>query len=82
MTVASPASRTARPPGPEPDLRRIAGRTLVRCCVLSAVARGVTETFAVFLLPLSGSFGWDRAEASSIYGVAMLSFGSDRWISM
>lgn len=34
------------------------------------------DGFAVFLLPLSGEFGWARTEAVSIYGLTMLSFGT------
>lgn len=43
--------------------------------VMSASARGVGETFAVFLLPVSGEFGWSRAEAASIYALLMLCLG-------
>jgi MFS family permease len=42
---------------------------------MSATARGVSETFAVFLLPVSGEFGWSRAEAASIYALLMLCLG-------
>lgn len=37
------------------------------CFVLSLLGRGLGESFTVFLLPISGSFGWDRAEVVSIY---------------
>ncbi len=53
----------------------LAGLVLLLCAVLSAVARGAAESYAVFLLPLSESFGWDRAAASSVYAVLMLSLG-------
>ena len=33
------------------------------------------DSFAVFLLPLAGDFGWNRAETAGIYGLMMLSFG-------
>ena len=46
------------------------------CAVLSAVMRISIDGFAVFLLPLSGEFGWARTEAVSIYGLTMLSFGT------
>lgn len=42
---------------------------------MSATARGVGETFAVFLLPVSGEFGWSRTEAATIYAVLMLCLG-------
>ena len=42
---------------------------------MSASARGVAETFAVFLLPVSAEFGWSRAEASTIYALLMFALG-------
>jgi len=33
------------------------------------------ETFGVFLLPLSGHFGWERATVTSVYSVYMVSLG-------
>ncbi len=43
--------------------------------LMSASARGVSETFAVFLLPVSKEFGWTRAEAASVYALGMLFLG-------
>ncbi len=43
--------------------------------IMSASARGVSETFAVFLLPVSADLGWSRAEANSIYALGMLGLG-------
>jgi MFS family permease len=45
------------------------------CFTLSVLGRGGAESFPVFLLPLSATFGWDRAEVVSIYSVAALSAG-------
>lgn len=42
---------------------------------MSASARGVSETFAVFLLPVSKELGWSRAEAASVYAFGMLCLG-------
>ena len=39
--------------------------------IMSASARGVSETFAVFLLPVSADLGWSRAEANSIYALGI-----------
>ncbi|MFN4090072.1 MAG: MFS transporter [Alphaproteobacteria bacterium] len=62
----------------DPEVRR-AGRiallTLCVCIVLSAMSRGAAESYAVFLLPLSRAFEWDRAQASSVYALLMLSLG-------
>ncbi|MFZ8896916.1 MAG: MFS transporter [Alphaproteobacteria bacterium] len=43
--------------------------------LMSASARGVSETFAVFLLPVSKELGWSRAEAASVYAFGMLCLG-------
>jgi len=54
---------------------RVALIALCTCVLLSALSRGASESYAVFLLPLSRDFGWDRAQASSVYSVLMLSLG-------
>src|SRR5690349_11700414 len=43
--------------------------------LLMALARGASETFTVFLLPISSSFGWDRAQTVSVYSISALCFG-------
>mgnify|MGYP001553325270 FL=1 len=43
--------------------------------MLSVLGRGLGETFTVFLLPISQSFGWDRAEVVSIYSLTALCGG-------
>jgi MFS family permease len=45
------------------------------CFALSMLGRGAGETFTVFLLPISTTFGWDRASVVSIYALASLSAG-------
>jgi MFS family permease len=45
------------------------------CFTLSLLGRGLGESFTVFLLPISQSFGWDRAEVISIYSLAALTGG-------
>lgn len=45
------------------------------CMLMIASSRGMGETYGVFLLPLSDSFGWNRANVTSIYAVYMVSFG-------
>jgi MFS family permease len=37
--------------------------------------RGLQESFSVFLLPISQSFGWDRSEVVSIYSLTALCVG-------
>lgn len=42
---------------------------------MTAVSRGMGETFSVFLLPLSAHFDWERATVTSIYSIYMVSLG-------
>ena len=45
------------------------------CFVMNMLARGLAETYAVFLLPLSQAFEWDRGQLTSVYAVYMLVAG-------
>jgi MFS family permease len=45
------------------------------CFMLSVLGRGFAESFTVFLLPISQSFGWDRADVVSIYSLTALCGG-------
>lgn len=45
------------------------------CFVMNLLARGVSETYAVFLLPLEDELGWRRAELTGIYSTYMLVHG-------
>ena len=54
---------------------RVALNVLALCFVLSVLGRGLGESFTVFLLPISESFSWDRAQVISIYSVAALAGG-------
>ncbi|OED36156.1 hypothetical protein AB833_28480 [Chromatiales bacterium (ex Bugula neritina AB1)] len=42
---------------------------------MTAISRGMGETFGVFLLPLSEQFSWERATVTSVYSVYMVSLG-------
>jgi MFS family permease len=53
----------------------IALNVLAVCFALSVLGRGLGESFTVFLLPISQSFSWDRAEIISIYSLAALAGG-------
>ena len=48
---------------------------LALCFALSVLGRGLVESFTVFLLPISESFGWDRARVVSIYSLTALAAG-------
>src|SRR5262245_44058115 len=68
------------PPTPPPDTHdhatpRLAFVVLGLTFVMMALARGASETFTVFLLPISNTFGWDRAQTVSVYSIGALSVG-------
>jgi MFS family permease len=48
---------------------------LALCFTFNLLARGISETYAVFLLPLGSEFGWERAELASVYSIYMLVHG-------
>ena len=54
---------------------------LTFCLVMIASSRGMGETYAIFLLPLSENFDWSRANVTSIYSVYMVAFGFGSLIS-
>jgi MFS family permease len=61
--------------------RRMALIVLALCFVLSMLARGINDTFGVFLLPIIQDFGWDRAQVISIYTLALLASAlSQPWV--
>ena len=53
----------------------VALTVLALCFVLSVLGRGLGESFSVFLLPISESFGWDRAQVVSVYSLSALAGG-------
>jgi len=68
---------TSDAPDPQPGMKpvHIALNVLALCFALSVLGRGLGESFTVFLLPISQSSGWDRAEVISIYSLAALAGG-------
>src|SRR3979490_2084926 len=54
---------------------RVALNVLARCVALSVLGRGLSESFTVFLLPISENFGWDRAQVVSVYSLSALAGG-------
>ncbi|HEX6141644.1 MAG TPA: MFS transporter [Geminicoccaceae bacterium] len=61
--------------GGEADERRLITLVVVLTFGMNMVARGVSETFAVFLLPVQGSLGVTRSEMTGVYSVYMLVHG-------
>jgi len=47
---------------------------LAVCFMLSVLGRGLIESFTVFLLPISETFGWNRGQIISIYSLASLAW--------
>src|SRR5258706_13768958 len=54
---------------------RVALNVLALCFALSVVGRGLGDSFTVFLKPISENFGWDRAQAVSVYSLTWLAGG-------
>ncbi|MBR0800900.1 MFS transporter [Bradyrhizobium jicamae] len=54
---------------------RVALGVLALCFVLSVLGRGLSDSFTVFLKPISEDFGWDRAEVVSVYSLTWLASG-------
>ena len=57
------------------DLRSTALTVLAVVFVMNLLARGVSETYALFLLPLGEEFGWSRSRLTSVYSVYMVVYG-------
>ena len=65
--MPSPSERVASPPW--------TGIGVVALCfVLIVISRGASESFAVFLLPLSVDLAWDRGQVTSVYAIMMIAF--------
>ena len=62
---------TAAPQG----VVRTALVVLALCFTLAVLGRGLSESFTVFLKPISENFGWDRAQVVSIYSLTWLVSG-------
>ena len=60
-----------KPPKPA----RVALNVLALCFALSVLGRGLGDSFTVFLKPISENFGWDRAQAVSVYSLTWLAGG-------
>jgi len=56
-------------------MTRVALGVLVLCTAMNMLSRGISDTYAVFLLPLSREFDADRAALTGIYSVYMLVYG-------
>lgn len=79
MNQPQPPSAAARPAlPPDFDGREMAGAGLAvvgLCFAMNMLARGLGESFAVFLLPVTEDLGWSRGAFSSVYAVYMIAQG-------
>lgn len=57
------------------EFQRFALGVAALALVMNALARGLIDAFAVFVLPLSESFGWSRADLTLGYAIYMISYG-------
>jgi MFS family permease len=64
-----PVTRSPRSPA------ALAALVMVLCFACNLIGRGTGDTFIVFLLPLSESFHWSRAEVSSVYSIYLVLTG-------
>jgi MFS family permease len=64
-----------QPSAPTDATRLFLGCLITLTFVMNAVGRGVSETFAVFLLPVEAGLSVDRAAISVTYSVFMLAYG-------
>lgn len=48
---------------------------LALCFLFNFVARGIGDTFMVFLLPLEAEFGWQRSQMTGVYSALMVVSG-------
>ena len=54
---------------------RVALNVLALCFTLSVLGRGLSDSFTVFLKPISENFGWDRAQVVSVYSLTWVAGG-------
>ncbi len=67
-TTAEPAAARATP------ARFVAGLVALTF-LMNTIGRGITETFAVYLLPVEATLGVDRAAIAATYSIYMLAYG-------
>jgi MFS family permease len=53
----------------------LAALVLALCFACNLIGRGTGDTFIVFLLPLSETFHWSRAQVSSVYSIYLVLTG-------
>jgi MFS family permease len=74
-TTAETSAAGDRATATPQDVVRTALVVLALCFTLAVLGRGLSESFTVFLKPISESFGWDRGQVVSIYSLTWLVSG-------
>jgi len=74
-TPREAAAETSKEPAAQQSAVRTALVVLALCFTLAVLGRGLSESFTVFLKPISENFGWDRAQVVSIYSLTWLISG-------
>jgi MFS family permease len=69
------ADRATTGPGEASASRGFLGAVLLLMFVMNMIGRGVTETFAVFLLPVEATFGASRSAMLATYSIYNLVYG-------
>ena len=72
MDRSSPREETLTLP---PKPAGMAVVVLALCFAQAVLGRGLSESFTVFLKPISANFGWDRAAVVSVYSLTWLASG-------
>src|SRR3954470_4829355 len=75
MDQNTPRETTAETTTTAQGVVRTALVVLALCFTLAVLGRGLSESFTVFLKPISESFGWDRAQIVSVYSLTWLASG-------
>src|SRR5690349_11444474 len=87
LTSPAPSSRStaAAPRRSDARMAYVAGAgeahgsravtALALCFTLNMVGRGISDSFAVFLVPLADEFSWSRASLTGAYAISLLVFG-------
>ncbi len=74
MTATRSTDTAGASPALQPDTRFLAGLVALTF-LMNTIGRGITETFAVFLLPVEAALGVDRAQISATYSIYMVAYG-------
>lgn len=70
-----PGDRDAEGGPGQRELTRGGLGVIALCFVMNMLARGLGESYAVFLLPVTGDLGWSRSGFGSVYAVYMVAHG-------